>query len=295
MSFQGSALVTPGCTVELKGLGDRFNGLAFVSAVRHTVVDGIWTTQVEIGMAPNWFDASDIASLPAAGLLPPIANLQTGVVRKIDGDPANAFRVQVELPLLRQGGGVWARLANGYASDNAGAVFFPEIGDEVVVAFMNNDPRFPVVVGSLFSQGRPAPLAPDSRNSRKGIVTREGLRIDFFDDDRVIEISTPLRKSIRFDDKSGQVTITDGSGNTVTLAENGVTIDSASGISLNAKADITIAAQGVVSIKGTGGIKLAGTTIDARADRSFTADGAMETTISSNGILTLKGSMVEIN
>ena len=44
---------------------------------------------------------------------------------------------------------------NLYASNGAGAASYPEIGDEVVVAFMNGDPRFPVIIGRLYSKKNP--------------------------------------------------------------------------------------------------------------------------------------------
>ena len=86
----------------------------------------------------------------ASGLLPPIAGLQTGIVKQVAKDPGGQFRVALELPLLQMPGQlVWARLASFYASNKIGEVFYPEVGDEVVAGFMNQDPRYPVILGSL--------------------------------------------------------------------------------------------------------------------------------------------------
>ena len=41
-------------------------------------------------------------------------------------------------------------------TSNGGAAFIPEIGDEVVVAFIGGDPDRPIVIGSLFN-GRDLP------------------------------------------------------------------------------------------------------------------------------------------
>ena len=159
--FQGSALAKPGCMVTLAGLGARFNGDAYVSGVHHHLAEGQWNTTVEFGLSPQCFaeTAPEISAPGASGQLPAIANLQTGIVQKIDGDPVGAFRVQVSLPLLRAGTqGVWARLGTVHGSSGIGAAFYPEIGDEVVVAFMNGDPRFPVIIGSLYSKRNPPPV-----------------------------------------------------------------------------------------------------------------------------------------
>lgn len=296
--FQGSPLAKPGCMVTLEGLGDRFNGDAYVSAVHQRVIDGFWTTDVEIGLSPDWFAATapDIAAPGAAGLLPPVAQPQTGLVLKIDGDPDGEYRVQVQLPLLQAGSlGLWARLGSFYASKGIGAEFYPEVGDEVVVAFMNGDPRFPVILGSLYSKKNPPPVPPEAQNNQKSIVTRSGLRIDFYDDLPAVEITTPAKQSVRLDDKAKQVTVKDASDNSITLAAAGITIDSAAKLTLNAKTDIAITAQGKLSLKGSGGVDIEGMTIKANADTSFSAQGASEAKLVSSATVTIQGGMVKIN
>ncbi|WGM39909.1 contractile injection system tape measure protein [Caulobacter sp. NIBR1757] len=49
--FQGSALPRPGCTVELQGLGGRFNGDALVTGVHQRLLEGLWTTEVTVERA----------------------------------------------------------------------------------------------------------------------------------------------------------------------------------------------------------------------------------------------------
>jgi Rhs element Vgr protein len=296
--FQGSGLAVPGCMVTLAGLGDRFNGDAYVSAVHHQVVEGLWLTTAEIGLPPQWFAATapEIAAPGAAGQLPPVANLQTGIVLKIDGDPDGEFRVQVQLPLLQAGSlGVWARLGSFYASKDFGAEFYPEVGDEVVVAFMNGDPRFPVIVGSLYSKSLPPPIPPEAKNNRKTIMTRSKLSIEFDDELPAMELSTPAKQSVRLDDKTGTVTVKDKNGNTITLAAGGITLDSAAKLTLHAKTDIAITAQGKVSLNGTAGVEISGLTIKANADTSFAAQGSAEAKLVSSGMVTVQGGLVKIN
>ncbi|MGH6617073.1 type VI secretion system tip protein VgrG [Sphingomonas sp.] len=297
--FQGSALARPGCMITLAGLGARFNGNAYVSGVHQQVVAGAWTTEVEIGLAPEWVgrDAAGTGATPAsaAGQIPAAANLQTGPVTKIDSDPDGEFRVLVALPLLQANAGVWARLGGFYASRGAGALFYPEVGDEVVVAFMNGDPRCPVILGSLYSKRNPPPIPPSAANDRKTIVTHGKLRIDFWDVDGAIELSTPAGQTIRLDDKADSVTVVDKSKNRVTMTKSGVTIDSATTITLNAATDITITAQGRLSLKGEQSVTIDGPTIQARADASFSAHGTAAATLSSSGIVTVQGQLVKID
>jgi len=55
-------------------------------------------------------------------------------------DPQSRNRVQLRLynadGIADQDGPIWARVAVPFAGDNRGAFFIPDVGDEVVVAFM---------------------------------------------------------------------------------------------------------------------------------------------------------------
>ncbi len=253
--IQGSALVVPGCMVALAGLGDRFNGNAYVSAVNHRLVDGLWRTTAELGLSPNWFAASatNIAAPGASGQLPPANNLQTGVVKQIVQDPDGEFRVLVTLPLLQAASdlGVWARFGSYYASNGVGVAFFPEIGDEVVVAFLSGDPRYPVILGSLYSKANPPPSPPANPNNTKMIMSKSKMHIDFIEDDKIVQIVTPANQSVIINDTAKSVTLKDANGNSITLGDGGITIDSASNIKLTAQGSITIAAQTSLSASGT--------------------------------------------
>ena len=45
MKFQGTHLVNPGSLIELNGVGERFNGKVFVSAIRHQIANGNWLSK----------------------------------------------------------------------------------------------------------------------------------------------------------------------------------------------------------------------------------------------------------
>ncbi len=154
--FQGSALATVGCMVALAGLGDRFNGAAFVSGVHHSLREGLWLTTIEVGRTAAWFAATAprIPAPGASGQLPPISGLQSGTVMQISQDPDGEDRVLVNLPILQTDGeALWAWVG-GFLGEQPTA--WPKVGDQVIVTFLNDDPRYPVVVGKLHSK------APDT-------------------------------------------------------------------------------------------------------------------------------------
>jgi Rhs element Vgr protein len=296
--FQGSALAKTGAVVLLAGCGARFDGPVFVSGVHHEVRDGVWLTTAELGLSPRWFtaEADGLAAPEASGQLPPIRGLQTGVVKQLDQDPDGEFRVQVALPILQDDAKrLWVRLSAAYASDKAGVQFYPEIGDEVVLAFMNEDPRYGVILGSLHGKKRPPAYPPDAKNKTKAIVTRGKLELSFDDEDKVIEIRTPGKHSIRLDDKSGQVTVVDASKNSVTLAKNGVTIESASNLTLKAKANVVIDAGANLSLAAKANATLEGLQVALKAKTKFSAAGTAAAEVTASGMLTLKGALVKIN
>jgi len=156
MTIAGDSRAVPGACIKLEKVGDRFNGNIYVTGVSHTLSNGTWTTDVKFGRPDKSFTQTPNLSSPSAGgLVPPIRGLHIGVVTQLDEDPDQENRLQVEIPTLGdQSTHVWARPANFHASQGFGAFFIPEIGDEVILAFLDNDPRNPVILGSLYSGKR---------------------------------------------------------------------------------------------------------------------------------------------
>jgi len=296
--FQGSATVKPGETLSLSGLGERFDGNAYVSAVTQEIIDGNWTTLITVGLDPAWFAARpDVSAPPAYALLPGVQGLQLGTVKQIDQDPANQFRVLVQVPIVdNTGKGIWARLARPYATKNAGSFFYPEIGDEVVLAFLDDDPRFPVIMGSLFSSSRPPPLTPDAKNSQKAIITNAQLKVLFDEEKKIITLITPGNNSIVISDDAKAITLTDQSSNSVKLSTDGITLTSASDILIKAAQNITLQAQaGKLAATAAQAVTVSGLTVGLTANTEFTATGNATASLTSSGETKVQGTMVMIN
>jgi Rhs element Vgr protein len=279
--FQGFGGVTPGDVIEVKGAGTRMSGTQFVSGVRHTYVNGNWETDVAFGLAPEPFAAAyPVTSIPAGGTLPAVNGLQIGVVTALQDDPDGEDRIRVRLPLVSNSqDGVWARLATLDAGSSRGTFFRPEIDDEVVVGFLDADPRFPVVLGQCHSSARAAPEPGSDDNDVKGYVSRSKLKVTF-DDDRIsITLETPAGNRLTLSDDDKSIALVDQHGNSITLDDGGITLTSAKDIML----------------KGTGDVTVEGRGLDLGAQTRLTASGQSGTEITSSGTLTIKGSLVQIN
>ncbi|NEQ54962.1 MAG: type VI secretion system tip protein VgrG [Leptolyngbya sp. SIO3F4] len=146
----GYAEAKPDVLVELKGMGTRFNGQVYVSGIRHEMINGSWFTHLQLGLPPQWFyKEDDIVEKPASGLLPGVNGLQIGIVEQIHDDPNGEHRIRVKIPTVdNDAEGIWARVATLDAGDTRGSFFRPELTDEVVLGFLNDDPRDPVFLGS---------------------------------------------------------------------------------------------------------------------------------------------------
>jgi len=297
MKFQGSAKAKVGELIEVEGVGARFSGKVFVSAVNHEIAAGNWITEVEFGMSPTWFsERTDVVAPPAAGLLPGVEGLHIGVVSKLDGDPDKENRIQVAVPVLgAAAAAVWARLLSGYGSSGFGAFFIPEIGDEVVLGFFNNDPSHPIVIGSLYSSKRASPYALAAENNIKAIVTRCKSKIELNEEDKVITITTPGNNKIVLSDKDKSILLQDQNQNKVELNPSGITMDSPKNIQINAKGTISIDAVGAVGISSKADVKCAGLNVNCEAQVGFLAKGNASAQLSASGQTVVQGAMVMIN
>lgn len=300
LRVQGTAAVLPGNYITLAGLGTRFDGDHFVSCVRHELNDGNWIVECDIGLNPVWFVQQHQVEAPsAAGLVPGMQGLMTGVVKQIDSDPDNEYRVLVEVALFNdQGAGVWARIANFYSTSGKGAFFLPEVGDEVVLGFLNQDPRYPIVVGSLYSQkNKPFSLfAPNAQNSMKGIVTKGELQILFDDQNKVMKLITPNKNTLVLDDQNQQIELKDQNDNSILMSSSGITIKSASAITLQAPQTVTIQGDSGVKIQAsTGDCSISALNASIQAEQQFSAKGSLQASVQGGTALELKALMVNIN
>ncbi len=301
VKFQGTNLVNPGNYITLGGLGDRFNGDHFISSVTHDISEGNWITEISVGLSPIWFtEEPDVMAPPASGLLPGARGLFNGTVKQIYNDPDSQYRILVTIPLFDTNGeGIWARLSNFYSTNGAGAFFLPEVGDEVVIGFLNEDPRYPIILGSMYSSSKLKPfegLTPNEKNSIKAIVSKSKIAIEFDDENVIWTLNTPNKNTIIVSDKDKQITIKDQNENSIVMSSSGITIKSAKDINIEATQKVSIKGNQGVTIASSGGdVATSGINIKETAQSQFTAKGNLNAEVQGGAQLVLKGAMVMIN
>lgn len=297
VSFYGSAKVKPGCLIELKGLGKRFNGNLFVGSVTHSLSENEWITEAGAGISPQSItDEPDVTSPSASGFLPGLQGLHAAVVKKLDGDPLKEQRLQVELPWMDSKSRLlWARLSTMYATGGMGSFFLPEPGDEVLVGFMNQDPAHPVILGSLYGEKHKPPYEYEAKNNKKALVTREKMRIEFDEEKKIITVATPGKNTVELSDDGKHIKLTDPNKNEITMDKDGITLSSAKDITLKAKGNIKLDATMKLSGTAKQDVSLEGLNVKVQAKIGATVKGNATAELSASGQTTVKGAMVMIN
>lgn len=281
VKIQGDGKVNPGDVIALAGVGDRFAGNVMATAVRHEIAKGSWYTDIQFGQSPEWYSVEmEIDEKPASSMTPSIQGLQIGIVTALEDDPEGEFRIKVRIPVISNTEeGAWARLATPDAGNNRGIVIRPELGDEVIVGFINNDPRDAVVLGCLHSSKNVAPVEAKDDNHQKGWITRSEMKIILDDEKKSILIATPADNKILISEEDKSILIQDQNGNKIQFNSDGILMESVKDIIM----------------KATGDIKMEGINIESKASAAFKAQGSASAEISSSATTTVKGSVVQIN
>lgn len=281
IKVQGLADLKPGDTIDIQGLSNKFNGKMLVCGIYQQFSVANWETDIQFGIPERLIGREeDLPERPAAGVVPGIHGMQIGIVVKLENDPAGEDRVQVKIPFIENDEGIWARLASLDAGAGRGAFFRPEINDEVLLGFINNDPRYPVILGMLNSSAKPAPLKAADANNEKGFVTRSGFRFIFNDDQKSCELLSPGGKSVLINDQGDEITLKDQHSNKISMNASGISIESGTDLKLKAS---------------SGEISCIALNITSTATAKFAASGNAALKVSSSGITEITGTTVKIN
>lgn len=189
-------------------------------------------------------------------------------------DPEGLGRIKINFPWRgEKDESYWARVVSLMAGKERGIVFYPEVDDEVLVAFEHGDINYPYILGALWNgKDKPPETNSDGKNNIRKIKSRSGHEIIFNDDSTAkqekIEIHTRAGHKIVLDDSAGQekIEIIDKTGSnkmTIDSVQNSINIESA--LQLKIKANI-------VEIEGTASL-----------------------TLKSSAVLTIQGLPVKIN
>ena len=252
----GDPRLRAGVAVSVGHAGWPFDGRYTLTSARHVYDEGGYRTYVGVSgrTERSLLRLTGAPTAPAALVHGVVVALVTDV-----DDPDRAGRVKLSFPWLSDDyESWWARVAQLGAGDQRGAVWLPEVNDEVLVAFEHGDTRRPYVVGSLYN-GVDLPRLGDGLVDastggikRRGFVSKAGHRLVFLDDDAKSGVAVVSGDdSLRISMKQTDTTITISSG-------GGVTISGSSEVKVVSDGSISLEAGSTLTLKGSGGVTIDG-------------------------------------
>ena len=294
VKFKGVLDIDLDTVIALNGFGNRFDGNVYVSHVSHEIEEGKIFTEVEFGLREDFFNQKVI--FDKKNLTNNISGLYIGQVIQIDNDPENQNRIKVQIPALNDlVDGIWAKLTHFYTGENNGIFFIPETGTQVVISFIANDARNPVILGCLYTNSKKPYESINENNNLKCFMTKSNLKIEFKEDEKEISISTPSGNKIFLNEENKEISIEDQNNNSIKTSSSGIDIQSGKNINISSGGTIKISAKGKFNISSNADVDIKGLNISQKADAKLSANATSNLEFNSSGIAVLKGSIVQIN
>lgn len=252
--------------ITIENAGEPFDGKYTITTARHRYdpTNGGYTT----AFAVTGRQERSLYGLTAGGGR---ACAAAGVVVaqvSDSNDPSNQGRVKLTFPWLSDDYvSDWARTVQPGAGRDRGAMVLPEVGDEVLVAFEQQDPQRPYVLGGLYNgidtPETKGPALIDSGSgavNRRSLVSRNGHRIDLLDQDGktegIIAETGDGRSKITIDAVGTRIVV-HSDGSVAIEAKKGIVIDAdASNLELKGKKISLTATNGVSMSGGAGAVEV---------------------------------------
>jgi uncharacterized protein involved in type VI secretion and phage assembly len=190
----------------------------------------------------------------------------------------------------------WSRIAMPGAGKDRGFFVLPEIGDEVLVAFLSGDMNYPVVLGGLYNSKSPPPLTSSNAVADGKVVNRmfkttsgHIIQLEEKSSAKSITIQDGAKQvSVKMDATNKQMT-SKSEGKYIVESQGDITVESKTAkVTVKATGDVVIESNGNVNIKASANVSIEG-------NAQVTVKGNGPVTVQSSAVLTLKGSIVQIN
>ncbi len=259
----GDPAIKAGKKVQIEGVGKNFGGTFMVTSSTHTMRGGTgYQTSFQISGRSSRTLLELIRQPEARDWS---SSLVVGVVTN-NNDPDQMGRVRVKYPSLSDTEeSAWARIATPSAGNARGLLMLPQVNEEVIVGFEHNDPRRPIVVGSLFN-GRDKPGADllQNRDGSFAMLSNEKAHMhtkkDFeikSDQNMIVEITKDEKVKVggnaehtaTGNNKMKAQQFNVEAGSTMTLKGVSVTVEASASLTLKG-ATVDIQGSGPVNIKG---------------------------------------------
>jgi uncharacterized protein involved in type VI secretion and phage assembly len=204
-----------------------------------------------------------------------------------------------------------------YAGDNRGFYFVPEIGDMVMIGYINGNPSYPYVKGSMYRKDNKPLNVYEDDNTSKAIALSKNMYIQFDSGYNISGTDTEIIGITSFDPEGAHphpnyVLITkDAEYGVVLHSENHKILIGADTIKIESKNDMTIKSGGAFDVTAGGkltidagqndiefkgmNIKMTGTqSVDIEGGQT-TVKGSMQVKVDGGTLVEVTGAIIKLN
>jgi uncharacterized protein involved in type VI secretion and phage assembly len=258
---RGNPKLKAGTPVNVSVVADDFAGKYVITTSRHVFdQDGYRTRFIVSGRLDRSVLGLATGGLGGRGQESRVYGVVVALVTN-NTDPEDLGRVKLTFPWLDDDyESDWARLVQLGAGPDSGAMWLPEVADEVLVAFEQGDVGRPYVVGGLWN-GKDKPrlgdaLTDNGKVKRRGFVSRKGHRVVLLDgDDKsgIALLSADSRLRISLNETKTEIHV---------KSDGTIVIESTGDLSVKSSANVSVEASGNLTLRGGGTVKIEGGTVD---------------------------------
>jgi uncharacterized protein involved in type VI secretion and phage assembly len=265
----GNPKLKAGTPVNVSVVADDFAGKYVITSSRHVFnQDGYRVRFVVSGRLDRSVLGLATGGTASRSTDARIPGVVVGLVTNND-DPDKLGRVKLKFPWLGDDyESDWARIVQLGAGPDSGAVWMPEVNDEVLVAFEQGAVGHPFVVGGLWN-GQDKPrlgdrLTDNGKVRRRGFVSRKGHRLVMFDaDDKsgIAMLSSDSKLRVSLNETKTEIHV---------KSDGTIVIESTGDLSVKSSANLSVEASGNLTLKGGGTVKIQGASVDIDGSSSIT-------------------------
>ncbi|MEO0776544.1 MAG: type VI secretion system Vgr family protein [Bacteroidota bacterium] len=263
-------------------IGEKY-GNYIITAITHDIG--------QAGDYRNSFEAvpEEVTSPPLRSQTPnPFCETQLATISAVD-DEDGLGRVKVTFLWQKDTGQTspWIRVATPYSGKDKGFYLIPEMEDQVLVAFENNDPEKPYVLSGMYN-GDAVPEWFDPQNRYKGFKSRGQNEWKFDDKNKSISIHAPSAMTL-------------SAGKTITVRTGGkedseINIDVGEGtVNITAKVLNVTAAETIKMVSDKEAIVEAADTVELKSGKELTVEAGQKVETKSLTVKTQGTKNVEVS
>jgi uncharacterized protein involved in type VI secretion and phage assembly len=265
----GDGRLTPGATIDVEGVGERFGGTYTLTETVHLVRPGRGY-QTHFRVSGQAIRSLTELSSPRSAAPSWRNSVVVGVVTS-NNDPDGLGRVRVQFPVLGDTAqSWWARIASPSAGANRGLLMMPVVHEEVLVAFEHGDDGRPYVIGSLWN----------GRDTPQTLVQTDG--------------SFVLQSDKKVTTQASEAITVTGQKNIELTATEDIIAKASGNLQAQAQSTASVQAAQQLNLKGEAAVNVQGqqVTVQGTALTKISAGG--EVTIEGSGAVSIKGASIQI-